>query len=74
MQSLTAAIKLSPDFVVAYANRASVYSETGQAAKGMADVEKGLAIDPENEEVLTAKAYCLVELGRKKKHRKFVKN
>ena len=66
VQSLTAAIKLSPNFVAAYANRASVYSETGQAAKGMADVESGLVIDPENEDVLIAKAYCLVALGRKK--------
>jgi len=64
--SFTAALKLSPDFVAAYANRASAYSETGQASKAMTDVESGLAIDPENEDVLIAKAYCLIALDRKK--------
>lgn len=70
VESFTAAIKLTPNFVVAYANRASVYSETGQASKGLVDVETALAIEPENEDVLIAKAYCLVELGRKEEARK----
>ena len=65
IKSFTYAIDKFPSFITSYANRANVYAETGQAAKGMIDVESGLAIDPENEDVLIAKVYCLIALNRK---------
>jgi len=64
IKSFTYSITMFPEYISAYANRANVYAEMGQAAKGLADVESGLAIDPENELVLTAKIYCLKALGR----------
>jgi superkiller protein 3 len=65
IKSFSYSITMFPTYVTAYANRANTYAEIGQASKGMADVESGLAIDPENEDVLVAKAYCLVALNRK---------
>jgi tetratricopeptide (TPR) repeat protein len=49
IEDYDAAIRFAPDFAVALNNRAWAYYKWGQPAKGLADVEKSLRINPLSE-------------------------
>lgn len=57
------AIKLIPDFSVAYNNRAWAYFKSGRASAGLPDVERALRLDPMSPHSLDTRAHISKALG-----------
>lgn len=59
-----AAIRIEPNFAVALNNRAWAYHKWGKGAKGLADVEKSLALNPMSEHTWDTRAHIRQSMGQ----------
>jgi len=64
LASATKALELDPGNYTYYNTIARIYTDKGEAAKGLAEAEKGLAMAADNIELLQAKAIALYKMGR----------
>ena len=59
-----AALKLDPNFALAYNNRAVLYKKMGERAKALADYEAALRLDPGNENAINGRRTMKAEIAR----------
>src|SRR5262245_42324468 len=59
-----AALRLDPNFELAYNNRAVLYKKMGERAKALADYEAALRLDPGNENAANGRRIVIAEIKR----------
>ena len=65
MSDYDRAIELQPRYAKALVGRAQANLKKGEAAKGLADIDRALSLDPESAYVHNVKANILAALGRR---------
>jgi len=58
------ALRLDPNFALAYNNRAVLYAEMGERAKALADYEAAVRLDPGNENAINGRRAMKAEIAR----------
>jgi tetratricopeptide (TPR) repeat protein len=64
LDDYNAALRLDPNFALAYNNRAVLYKKMGDRAKALADYEAALRLDPGNENAANGRRIMIAEIRR----------